>query len=261
MLSILIPTYNYNITTLVKRLHIEATSLHINFEILVREDASEKYIFENSEIEKLTNVTYSKNSENIGRSATRKALAEATSFDTLLFLDADVFPFYENFIKNYIENPETQVICGGITYTGVLPKENEQLRFVYGSKKEQQTAAQRTKRNYIITAGNFRIKRALFIEINTRLDNFYGDDLLLSQKLKQKEATVLQIDNPVKHLGLETSQQFLDKSLKGVTSLFEMEREGLLENDFTRLQCLYLKLKKLDCLPRLLNFFPTEKIK
>ena len=54
MLSILIPTYNYDITKLVTDLHQQATDLEIVFEIIVMEDGSEKYITENQKINALS---------------------------------------------------------------------------------------------------------------------------------------------------------------------------------------------------------------
>ena len=43
MLSILIPTYNYNITRLVADLHQQASDTYVDFEIIVMEDGSTLY--------------------------------------------------------------------------------------------------------------------------------------------------------------------------------------------------------------------------
>ena len=42
MLSILIPTFNYNCTLLVKDLHLQAIDVGIPFEIIVAEDGNEE---------------------------------------------------------------------------------------------------------------------------------------------------------------------------------------------------------------------------
>jgi glycosyltransferase involved in cell wall biosynthesis len=259
VISILIPTYNYDIRQLVRVLHAEATGFSIAFEIVVREDASIHFTSENLEIEDLANVVYLVNPINLGRSATRQLLAKEANYENLLFLDADVLPYKSDFIKKYLENLKTQVICGGITYNGVQANANQQLRYIYGSNKEQQTAVQRSKRNYIITAGNFRITKALFLKINAKLENFYGDDLLLSQNLKNEKASVLQIDNPVQHLGLETSEQFLEKSIEGVASIIALEKEDLLDTDFTKLQSVYVKLKRLFLIKPLFAYLTRRK--
>jgi len=42
MLSVLIPAYNYNICQLVNELHSESIALHVDFEIIVIDDASDE---------------------------------------------------------------------------------------------------------------------------------------------------------------------------------------------------------------------------
>ncbi|MGB0789157.1 MAG: glycosyltransferase [Marinirhabdus sp.] len=248
MLSILIPTYNYNIVPLVKRLHAEALLLAVPFEIIARDDASSKSIVENESISTLVNVSFKKNGTNLGHNATRDRLANEANFGTLLFLDTDVMPAGGNFIKKYLDNAQADVVCGGITYKGVTPKSDEMLRYTYGVKSEQQPAAARAKRPYFIMMGNLRVKKNMFLKINTRLDNSYGSDVLLSFHLKKENASVVHINNPVNHFGLEPSQRFLEKSLQAVNHLVEMERQNLLPNNFTKLQRGYRMFKKLGLL-------------
>ena len=85
MLSILIPTYNYNITPLVGELHKQAISLNIIFEILVMEDGSTLFVEENQEIGKLEHCKHILLTENIGRSAIRNKLADSAKHQFLLF--------------------------------------------------------------------------------------------------------------------------------------------------------------------------------
>ena len=47
MISILIPTYNHNITRLVTDLHQQALETYVDFEIIVVEDGSTLFIEEN----------------------------------------------------------------------------------------------------------------------------------------------------------------------------------------------------------------------
>jgi len=67
MLSILIPTFNYNIVKLVKDLHQQALEQYIDFEIIVMEDGSTQFLVENKEIEKFKNCKYIVLDNNIGR--------------------------------------------------------------------------------------------------------------------------------------------------------------------------------------------------
>ena len=45
MLSILIPTYNYNVEALVAELHQQATDCQIDFEIIIGDDFSNQTIY------------------------------------------------------------------------------------------------------------------------------------------------------------------------------------------------------------------------
>ena len=92
------------------------------------------------------------------------------------------------------------------------------------------------------------IEKTLFLEINNDLTNFYGEDLLLSANLKKLGSPVKHIDNPVVHLGLEDSENFLLKSLSAVKNLVRLENEGKIEPDFISLQRAYGKLKRFGSL-------------
>jgi len=70
MLSILIPTFNFNILPLVKELHYQASKLPITFEIVVFDDASEdRFDSINASISKFNYCYFKKLPNNIGRSA------------------------------------------------------------------------------------------------------------------------------------------------------------------------------------------------
>ena len=59
MLSILIPTYNYNIAPLVNELFLQCELIpNLNFEILVYDDGSQLYHSENSKINNLKNCSF-----------------------------------------------------------------------------------------------------------------------------------------------------------------------------------------------------------
>ena len=120
MLSVLIPTYNYNISTLVEEIHSQLIQTNATFEILCLDDHSTKLetIKQNERINSFSNASYSVLPENIGRSRIRNLLAKKATYDWLLFLDADVIPVEKDFISKYIEaiSSEKEVIYGGILY-------------------------------------------------------------------------------------------------------------------------------------------------
>lgn len=248
MLSILIPTYNYSIVALVNQIYSQAEKANIDFEIIVIDDFSSNKIIleENSKIIKLKNCQYLKNKGNLGRTATRNLLAKTAKFQTLLFLDADVLPKSEHFIENFnLENQQDiQVIYGGISYYKTKPEDNNVLRWKYGTEREAISVNERLKHPYFIISQNLLIDKDIFIRTNSINTNAYGLDILFSNNLKKNKIQVKHIDNPVYHLGLESNQSFIAKSLEAVKTTLELEKNNLLDNDLRPLQKSYRKLKK-----------------
>ncbi|PTT01060.1 glycosyl transferase, partial [Flavobacterium sp. HMWF030] len=128
MLSILIPVYNYNVSSLVETLYNQALESNVIFEIICLDDCSQHFLSENQKINQLQNCNYSILEKNIGRSAIRNLLAKKATFENLLFLDADTFPVNQNFLSNYISqiNRNEKVVYGGILYESKKP-ENDRL--------------------------------------------------------------------------------------------------------------------------------------
>src|SRR5690606_9633307 len=167
MLSILIPTYNYNVFPLVKEVSEQCIVEKIAFEIIVLDDASQNFHTENNEINSLNNCSYSILNQNIGRSVIRNLLSTKASFDNLLFLDADVRIISNQFIKNYINfirsNSNHGVVYGGIVYQENKPNDNQLLRWIYGNKREALSAEKRNENVYVsFLTLNFLIRKDVF---------------------------------------------------------------------------------------------------
>jgi glycosyltransferase involved in cell wall biosynthesis len=152
MLSVLIPTYNYNIVPLVTEIHKQCTHCNIPFEVIVFDDASKLYHSENDSINSIKNCTYRILEKNIGRSAIRNLLSKTAQFEHLLFLDADVIPVNNDFITNYIKeiNGREKVVYGGILYQKERPKKEDLLRWVYGVKREALSLNERKKKTILL---------------------------------------------------------------------------------------------------------------
>ena len=78
MLSILIPCYNYSSFNLVNTLNKQCIDLKIDYEILVSEDAGEKYLEVNRKINRLDNCQYLINQINLGRAGNINRLLETS---------------------------------------------------------------------------------------------------------------------------------------------------------------------------------------
>jgi glycosyltransferase involved in cell wall biosynthesis len=253
MLSILIPTYNYDVNNLVVKLQKQAAASKIIFEIIVIDDAStdKSIVGQNNKINSVTNCRYIKRSENKGRTATRQELAQNAAFNFLLFLDADVFPKYEDFITRFhFKDLNWDLQFGGIAYESQRPHPEEILRWKYGIDRESLTLQEREKDPYLsVNSGAFLIRKEVFLNINSRLNyNSYGLDNLFKQFLQNEKVRVLHIDNPVYHLGLENTTAFIEKSKESVKTTVELEGKGLIETDLRPIQLAYLRIKKLGLL-------------
>ena len=104
MLSVLIPTYNYNAVSLVKELHKQLLDSNIVFEIICIDDGSKSLLNQfNQEINTLAFGSFIALKENIGRSAIRNYLSKKSSYQWMLFFYSDVLPTGSDFIHNYLK--------------------------------------------------------------------------------------------------------------------------------------------------------------
>jgi glycosyltransferase involved in cell wall biosynthesis len=250
MLSILIPTYNYNVYTLVAILHKECLECKINFEIIVLDDGSKSDLnIENKKINVFEFCRFEVLETNIGRSAIRNLLAKKAKFDNLLFLDSDTIPVKNNFISNYLFQISDfeNVIYGGIQYQENKPSPNQLLRWVYGNKREALSLKKRTiSPNLSFLTLNFLIKKSIFnkVAFNETIPNLRHEDTLFSFDLKQNKIEIKHIENPVYHLGLETSKVFIKKSEEALVGLKYLIDDKIIDSDYIRISNFYKKLEK-----------------
>ena len=124
LLSILIPTYNFDCTKLVEDL---LQQLPGNSEIIVGDDGSTDQGIKQrlSHISQMPTCRLYASSRNIGRSAIRNRLARQSQGEWLLYLDSDAEVIHEDFLQNYLQeiqhNPGIKVLCGGIKHPDKLP--------------------------------------------------------------------------------------------------------------------------------------------
>ncbi len=247
MLSILIPTYNYNTLLLVKTLQQQAIKSKISFEIIVLDDASSdtQSSIENNKINTLEHCTYIESEKNLGRTATRNILAHKAKFNWLLFLDADVIPLNHDYIETYVKelNNKYDVISGGIVYETQRPTQNQLLRWVYGKTRESKSAKARNKKPYNIISANLLITKEVFLKANNFETNHYGLDIYFSYKIRELKAKVQHIENPTIHLGLESTAIFLEKSLGAIQTTYTLEKDNKIDLSSRALQIKYKQLK------------------
>lgn len=224
MLSILIPTYNYNVVPLVLELQKQCLECEISFEILVFDDSSKLFFDENQKINSLENCRFSKNNSNLGRGKNINFLAESAEFEWLLIMDCDTFPTQNNYIQKYISkiNENEKVVFGGIQYKKEKPKKDQLLRWIYGNSRESLSVEKRNSNpNENALTSNLLIEKEVFLSnpFDKSITNYGYEDLVFLSELKEKGVLVTHIDNPTFHLGLETSQEFLEKTKIALNNL------------------------------------------
>ena len=212
MLSVLIPTYNYDITYLVHELHKQATKAEIDFEIICLDDGSKAEI--NSKNDSINQLNYCKFKVlplNIGRSAIRNLLAKEAQYENLLFIDAGTFPKKDTFVKDYIPFMAKEASSGGMTYIEKEPESKYKLRWIYTKKREQNT----------LCSSNFMIKKKVVLNItfDESLIQYGYEDVLFFETLRKNNIEVFSFNNPVIHDCTDDCLTFLKKTEFAIQNL------------------------------------------
>jgi len=250
MLSILIPTYNYNVYPLVETIEKQVLKANIIFELICLDDGSFSILNENNQkINALANCKFIEAKKNNGRTATRQLLAEQAQYNWLLFLDCDVIPIENNFIENYIKEitSHTEVVFGGFAYNAKHTNSDKTLRYTFGKYREEVDSTIRNKNPYkVIISANFLIKKNLFIKLNkSEHHNIYGLDYLFSSMLKQNHIQVKHINNEVYHLGIDDNPVYLEKAKKAVETLSFLIKNNRIKSNAISLLKAYRILKNI----------------
>lgn len=247
MLSILIPTYNYDAFPLVENLFNQCEKAGIEYEIIVFDDGSENQ-FNNYKINKFPTCRFELLSKNIGLSAIRNLLVKNAKYDWLLILDADTFPVKDNYIHtflNNIRNTAYQYFSGGIIYKDENPPQNKILRWKYGKEREAISLEERKRGKHNFTNINIVINKSIFSKISfDEKIRYYGyEDVVFTTDALQY-TSALPLDNPVYHLDQSTSEEFLQKSKTALQTLHFLIENKRIEPDKIKIAKVYVTLKK-----------------
>ena len=248
MLSILIPTYNCNITHLVNELYKQSKACGIEFEILVFDDASKPNLnTTNSEINDLDFCTFKPLTKNIGRSAIRNLLAKNAKYNTLLFIDAGTFPKHNDFIDNYLSVKNKRVLSGGMTHLNIPPKKPYKLRWLFTKKREYKT----------LCSSNFMIDKDLFLSnlFDETLKKYGYEDVLFFEKLSNQNIEAYFFNNPVIHSADDDANTFIKKTEYAIENLIDLIETKKINADSQKMYRLYYKLKKMKLVSLTHNIF------
>ena len=229
MLSILIPTRDYECYQLTEQLHKQGEKLGHAYEIIVGEDGSRPdVLIANRRIETLPNCRRMIRIANVGRANIRNQLAEAAKYPYILFIDSDAVVEKEDFLECYIkELEEHDVVCGGLYHADILDDEECSLRYRYEKKADKSRDAEtRGKRPYDqFSTFNFAIRKELFrtIQFNPRIMRYGYEDTLFGKELEKRGVKIKHIDNRLLHNGLDKNRIFLSKIENSLITLSEIE--------------------------------------
>lgn len=239
MLSVLIPTYNCKITSLVNKIHKQVTALNVVFEIICIDDCStNKSISKaNQNINNLKNTNYTILNKNVGRSAIRNILAKQATYNLLLFIDAGTMPESTNFIKNYLKVKNHEIASGGMTCLGTPPNKPYKLRWLYTKKREYKT----------LCSSNFMIKKDVIIKhpFDETIRSYGYEDVIFFSNLEKHHFKTHFFNNPVVHNADDDATTFINKTNKALNNLMMLYSKKKIFPHQVKLLKLYLILKTL----------------
>jgi hypothetical protein len=146
------------------------------------------------------------------------------------------------------------VVCGGRSYQSARPTSKYLLHWKYGMDRECRDAISRNQfptRSFM--TNNFLIPKSILqkLPFNEHLKGYGHEDTLLGIQLFLSGIEVYHIDNPLRHIGLEENEVFLNKTRDGIQNLLTISSMGydksLLNVHVTLLKA-YSKLKKIRLL-------------
>lgn len=262
MLSILIPTYNYNARTLVTDLRDLAYRENISFEIIVGDDASTEEREWIDEVAQWKRVRVVHSPANEGRAYICNRMAKAAHGDWLLFVDSDARVDYDFSFLPYLQViRKAKAVCGGLRTPPENPNPRGTLRYKYERSADRyRLAAQRSAHpNRQLSTFNFLVKAKLFHEVggfDERCTEYGYEDMLFGVVLESHGIQITHIENPLVHMGIDTNEEFLGKT---ETALRTLHKLGGKATDYSTLAQTAKWLRKRGLAPATLKIFNSSR--
>ncbi|MBQ2322123.1 MAG: glycosyltransferase family 2 protein [Bacteroidales bacterium] len=258
MLSVLIPTYNHDCVVLVDEIVRQIDELGLEAEVIVVDDGSTdmNILAENASIEQTDHCRYIVSPNNVGIARTRNKLMDEARGDILLFLDSDVFPVREDFLRLYLDaSHDAEVVVGGIDYRRGKDAVANPLRLSYGISREVRNVTRRQEAPYAaFISSAFLISRkvASAVRFDETFDRYGHEDTLFGADLQKAGLSILHIDNPVYHDNTDSQETYLSKVRIAIQSL-NMHSDKL--DGSSRLLSLYERIERLHLTGLFSSFF------
>lgn len=228
-LSICIPIYNFDVRELVYDLKKEISLNGIDAEILLIDDASDRFFIALNNTLKSEVENFVLLEKNVGRSQIRNLFLYYASGDYFLFLDCDGKIIHGEFLKKYLDfisyNPSCKVVYGGRNVMPHPKDSNHLLRWKFAVERENMPAEKRKKTPYLsFQTNNFVMKKSVLkkVHFNPEFQKYGYEDLLFAMDLKAQKIVINHIENPVLNNDIETNEIYLKKVEESIDSLQKM---------------------------------------
>jgi glycosyltransferase involved in cell wall biosynthesis len=152
---------------------------------------------------------------NLGRSRARNCLAASARAEHLLLLDSDMLPLTPDYLDRYLTLGAADVACafGGFTVDAGPVSAALVLHRALQSQGECPPAWRRSRQpaKYVFTS-NLLVRRALLLQepFDEAFTGWGWEDVEWGLRISS-HVTVLHIDNPARHSGLDTAADLLKK--------------------------------------------------
>lgn len=258
MLSILIPTYNYDCTQLVKTL---LQQLPKEAEILVGDDKStdQKIVEQLDALGRVPNVRLIRPSSNMGRAGIRNMLCKEAYGDCLLYIDSDAIVEDEHFIEKYLSEKDGGVVRGFICHPDLLPSPQQSLRWKYEKQYERRMVMSQTNSPYQhFRTSHFLIPRHIMqkVPFDEQITRSGYEDLLFGKQLEEIGISMKVADIYVTNGDIETNEVYLKKTEEHMHTLLQLQTEL---KGYSTLLYIYARIEKLNLLWLLKGIYRCTK--
>ncbi len=229
-LSVLIPVYEDDCREQVASIcrQLADSSLE-NYEVIVADDGSKdrNYVELCSEVSTLPYVRFITREENSGRACIRNFLAKEAKYEWLLFIDAELMPKDDQFIKRYIESEGRDVVCGDYEVGTCDNPSNLRYRYETAIANQHTTDKRRARPYHHFHTANFLIARRLMLTcpFDERFRDYGYEDVLFGKRLSQAGASIEHIDNPVVFCHFDTNEHFVRKTEESLRTLHKFRKD------------------------------------
>ena len=230
-LSILIPVYNLNVTSLVRVLSAQLEKTGKVGEIVLLDDGSDPTTWTaNESLKNNPAVSLFRNEKNEGRMLARQKLSGLARYDYLLFLDCDSEIIKEDFLAVYFDlmKENISLASGGRVYAETAPAEcSYMLHWKYGRKRESRQGKTGYRTGTGFMSNNFLIKKEIFknLDDTLQLPGYGHEDTWWGIQFYQAGIACRSINNPVLHASIEKAELFIEKSEKALANLLLLEKK------------------------------------